>query len=148
MIFCRARMAKRCFKPISSLLASNSYLHMADHGGKALGLCICRSHRQPRALQSTSLQVTKNRLFLAATRKSVQPPKSALCAHVKTTECYKHIFTLWLASGSCKSWQRAPCNLSSGHAWLVIIWNTARRTVQSSFTEFGAPCKRTKTSLT
>ena len=33
MIFCRARMAKHCFKPISSLLASNNYLHMADHGG-------------------------------------------------------------------------------------------------------------------
>ena len=31
MICCRARMAKRCFKPISSLLASNNYLHMADH---------------------------------------------------------------------------------------------------------------------
>ena len=38
---------------------SNNYLHMADHGGKAPGLCICRSHRQPRALQSPSLQVIK-----------------------------------------------------------------------------------------
>ena len=104
--------------------SSNNYLHMAwpIMAARHSGYASAEATASPRTAEHIAAG-HKNRLFMAAMRKSVQPPKSALCAQVKSTECYKHIFTLWLAtSGSCKSWQRAPCNSSSGHAWLVIIW--------------------------